>query len=456
MDKVISSPSARDAARNQRESPSVRIYSDCRSPYLVGSLQSLSIASISTSKRKNNEDPYRQGTSAIGTYASAIEGLFLAEFHNISFIFHQEDWNAAIEITTRKALADFAKTLRELNMYIKQNLITDCFLAYEIIEKVSKVAHQVNNATGDIKLPFAEALKPIRETAKNSLPELLEDQRRRIGEMQILPANGSTLPFTIETMKRMQTLTDNRNSVASILTSLGDGNWSHPHSAAQHTNSSTSIPSLKSLDVGADGAQLLSHYILDTLDNHITSLETRARILLKSKAAHGVFISNTIATIDKMIRSSDLDTVLANNQAAQSKLDSWRKKGTSIYMDSWREPSSALFDVQYTNRSGPRPQSGSAVHSNEVVKSLSSKDKDAIKEKWKLFNSSFDECVKRHREMSGGMEREVKSSLGREVTNMVEPLYARFWDRYEALDRGRGKYVRYDKGQLSAILASLG
>ncbi|KAL6719907.1 exocyst complex component exo70 [Lecanora helva] len=457
IDKSISSPNARNAASNQRESPSVRIYSDSRGPYLVSSLQGLSIASISTSKRKNTEEPYRQGTSAIGTYAKAIEGLFLAELQNIALIMPREDWSIAMETTTRKALADLAKTLRELNMYVKQNLITDCFLAYEIIEKVTKVAYQVNSAAEDIKLPFAEALKPIRETAKASLPELIEDQRRRVGEIQILPANGSTLPFTTETMKRMQTLTDNRNSLSSILTSLGDGNWTHQHSTTQQTNSSSSLPSLKSLDVGADGTQLLAHYILDTLDTHITSLETRARTLLKSKATHGVFLSNTVATIDKMIRSSDLDALLSHNPTAASKLDAWRKKGTSIYMDSWREPSSALFDVQYTNRSGgPRPQSGSTVHSAEVVKALSSKDKDAIKEKWKLFNASFDECVKRHREMSGAMEREVKSNLSREVTNMVEPLYARFWDRYEALDRGRGKYVKYDKGQLSAILASLG
>ena len=433
----------------------MRIYSDTRGSYLVNSLQSLSIASISTSKRKNPEHPYRQGTSAVGTYAKAMEGLFLAELQNISTIFAHEAWGIVIEVSTRKALADFAKTLREINMFIKQNLTTDCFLAYEIVQVVTDVAHRVNSATGDIKLPFAEMLKPIRETAKSSLPELLEDQRRRISDMQILSANGSTLAFTTETMKRMQSLTDYPRSLASILTSLGDGNWSHPSSANQHTNSSTSVPSLQSLDVGADGAQLLSHYILDTIDTHITQLEGRARVLLKSKAVHGVFLSNTVATIDKMIRSSDLDSFLSS-PAAQGKLDTWRKKGTSTYMDSWREPSSALFDVQYTNRSGPRPQSGSAIASAEVIKSLSSKDKDAIKEKWKLFNSSFDECVKRHREMSGGMERDVKSSLSREVGNMVEPLYARFWDRYEALDRGRGKYVKYDKGQLSAILASLG
>ena len=126
-------------------------------------------------------------------------------------------------------------------------------------------------------------------------------------------------------------------------------------------------------------------------------------------------------------------------------------------MDSWREPCSALLDTIYTNRSGgPRPQSGgTSVSSAEVVKSLSSKDKDVIKEKFKLFNTTFDECVKRHRELRGSMEREVKSGLGRDVGNVVEPLYARFWDRYEALDRGRGKYVRYDKGALAAVLAGL-
>lgn len=413
------------------------------------------MATVITSKRKNTNESYRQGTSTIGEYASAIEGLFLAELQNISAIFPRDDWSMAIEETCRKALVDFAKTLRELNLYIKQNLTTDCFLAFDIIEVVTKVAHRVNSATGDVKLPFADALKPIRETAKSSLPDLIEDQRRRISAMTTLPVDGSAVPFTSETMSRLQNFTAYPKSLSSILTSLGDGNWTRSSNSAHPSDSSTSIPSLKSFDVGADGSQLLTHYILDTLEAHLTSLESRARVMMKSKAVHGVFISNTTALIDRMIRSSDL-APLFSNPTAQSKLDTWRKKGTSTYMDSWREPSSALFDVQYTNRSGPRPQSGASISSADVVKQLGSKDKDAIKEKFKLFNASFDACVKTHRELSGGMEREVKSSLGREVGNMVEPLYSRFWDRYEALDRGRGKYVKYDKGTLAATLASLG
>ena len=53
------------------------------------------------------------------------------------------------------------------------------------------------------------------------------------------------------------------------------------------------------------------------------------------------------------------------------------------------------------------------------------------------------------------MEREVKPQLAREVQVLLEPLYGRFWDRYHEIDKGRGKYVKYDRSQLGSILASL-
>ncbi len=103
-----------------------------------------------------------------------------------------------------------------------------------------------------------------------------------------------------------------------------------------------------------------------------------------------------------------------------------------------------------------RPPSGSAgiIDSAAVIKGLSSKDKDAIKEKFKAFNTSFEELSAKHKSLS--MEREVRSSLAREVQGMIEPLYGRFWDRYHEIDKGKGKYVKYDKGSLAAQLASMG
>ena len=453
IDTFIASPTARDASYNQRESPSIRIYYENRGPYLANSLQNLSTASVNTSKKKIADEVYRRGTSGIGTYASGIEGIFLAEFHNISAIFSRGDWGIAFEATCRKALAEFAKTLRELNMHIKANLTTDCFLAYEIVEIITNLSFRLDSKTGELKLPFADAMKPVRETAKSSLSELLDDVRRRISSIVAIPLDGGAIPFTTEIMTRLQFMTLYPQALSSIMASLGDGNWTSPASAAN--NSTTSLPSIRSFDVGADGNQLLAHYILDTLETLLASLEAKARLVLKSKAILGIFLANNVAVIDRMIRSSDLAAVLKASPAASAKIEAWRKKGNQAYLDAWREPCSALMDVQYTNR-GARPPSGSngVIDSTAVVKALSSKDKDATKEKFKNFNASFDELSTKHRQLV--MEREVRSQLGREVQAMIEPLYARFWDRYHEIDKGKGKYVKYDKGSLAAQLANLG
>ncbi|KAL8859292.1 MAG: hypothetical protein Q9178_004230 [Gyalolechia marmorata] len=451
IDTFLSSSTARNVSHSSRESPSIRIYAELRGGYLSATLHNLSTATISTSKRKATGEIYRQGTSGIGTYAQAIESSFSAEFNNISAVFGRENWGPAFDATCRKALAEFAKTLREVNMHIKANLTTDCFLAYEIVEIVTNVGYRLDQQSGQLKLPFADALKPIRETARSSLAELLEDVRRRVSSMQSLPLDGSTVPITTEVMTRMQTMTIYPQSLASVMVSLGDGNWQSV--ASIHSTSTTSLPSLKSFDVGADSSQLLAHYILDTIETLLTSLDSKARMLLKSKSVIGVFMANNVALIDRMIRSSDLSTVLATG-GASAKIELWRKKGTSAYLESWREPCSALMDVQYTNR-GARPPSGShgVIDSAAVIKQLGSKDKDSIKEKFKNFNTSFEELSSKHRTLH--MEREVRSQLAREVQAMIEPLYARFWDRYHEIDKGKGKYVKYDKGSLSAQLAGL-
>lgn len=228
IDSFLSSTVGRDASYSSRESPSVRIYAELRGAYLSGSLHNLSAASISTSKRKASGEIYRQGTSGIGTYAQGLEGIFSAEFGNISAIFAREDWGLAFEATCRKALAEFAKTLRELNMHIKQNLATDCFLAYEIVEIVTNVGYRLDKLSGQLKLPFADALKPIRENAKSSLPELIEDVRRRVSSMQTLPPDGSAIPFTSEVMTRMQTMTLYPQSLASIMASLATATGAPP------------------------------------------------------------------------------------------------------------------------------------------------------------------------------------------------------------------------------------
>jgi exocyst complex component 7 len=373
-----------------------------------------------------------------------MEGICVAEYENIIKIFPSEEQGRTLEATCRPALTEFSKTLRELNQYIKAHILTDCFLAYEIIEIVTPLSYRLEAKTGELKAQFTEALRPIRETAKSSLTELLEDTRKRASTIAALPTDGGPIPFTNDVMSRLQNLALYSSPVTSILTSLGDGNWRGSAAPAQRP----------ALDVSPDGATLLSHYLLDTLDALLSGLESRAKSFHRTKQLQGVFLANNLAIIDRGLRSSpDLNTYFSKTEHS-SRLDPWRKKGPSLFLDAWREPSSFLLDVQYTNRPSntPRPQSGTPVDSAAIIKGLTSKDKDAIKDKFKSFNSSFEELVARQKSLY--MEREVRANLAKEVQAMIEPLYARFWDRYHDIDK-KGKYVKFDKGALGAHLATL-
>ena len=440
-------------ARSLKEGPNVmRVFAQTRGQYLQGTLSTLASATLTTSRRKNTDDIYRPGTCVIGTYARGISESFIAEYTNISSIFSNAEISRTFEETTGKALSDFARTLREINSQIKANITTDCFLAYEILGVVNNLAFEMDKRTGNLKQQIFDAVKPIRDTAKVSLSELLEDVRRRITSAASLPMDGASLPFTVEVMRRLQALATFPQPLASIMASVGDGNWTTP----SNNTSSTSLPTIKSFDNSPDPTSLIAHYFLDTLEALFSSLESKSRAYFRAKATTGVFIANNVAVAERMIRQSELHTFLSGpNQQQSSKLESWRKKGTAAYLESWREPCAALMEVQYTNRGRPTSGSGGPADSSAVIKSLSGKERDSIKEKFKTFNVLFETLSAKHREMMPSMEREVRSGLVRDIQAMIEPLYGRFWDKYHDIDKGKGKYVRYDKAGLSGQLAGL-
>jgi exocyst complex protein 7 len=431
---------------------SARIYAEIRGSYLSGSLQNLATASITTSTKKSAADEiYRQGTSGIGMYANGMEGIFLAEYQNITAIFAREEWAVVFENTCSKALMDFAQTVLELNRHIKSNMITDCFLAYEVMEIVSGVSSRLDSQTGELKSAFVDAMKPIRETAKSSIFDLIDDVRRRTQSIASLPGDAAALPYTTELMTRLQAFTPYQRSIGSILASIGDGNWKTGSVSA--TGSSTSLPSLKSFDVGADWNKLLAHYMLDTMETLLTTLESKARMLLKNRSVVGVFMANNVAVIDRMIRSSELSSVLSCD-GAPAKIDSWGKKGTAAYLDGWRELCTILTDLNFSSRSIRPPSSSIDFHdSAAVLRGLAGKDRDMIKDKFKAFNTSFDELCSKHRTLT--LEKEIRGPLITELKTIVEPAYSGFWKLFHAIDKGKAKYVKYDAGSLSAQLLRL-
>ncbi|KAI1203826.1 exocyst complex protein exo70 [Nemania serpens] len=427
------------------ENSLVKIYADVRGAYLSQTLVNLALASVNTAKKKSHDAIYRSGTNGMGMYSQAMEGLFVAEYENICGIFMRQDWGPAFQTTCQAPLAELARTLRELNNHIKAHLSTDCYLAYEVTEIMSGLSNNLDTRTGELKATLAAALKPVRETAKLSLAELLDDTRRKVAAIQALPADGSPMPVVSETMQRLQTMVDFLRPISSIMVSLGDGGWK---SATPSNTSTDAIPSLASFDIGADGKEIFAHYCTDTIDLLMSALEQKARLLLKGKSVLGVFLANSMTIIERMVRDSDLKPLLEGRLAG---LDVWRKKAKALYSDACKEISMHLFDVIHTNRAQRPPSSSN--ESASIVKALGSKDKDAIKAKFQTFNTSFDELVTRHKTYN--MEREVRQMFGKDIQQMLEPLYNRFWDRYHEVDKGRGKYIKYDKSAIAAVFLSL-
>jgi exocyst complex protein 7 len=435
-----------NSASDGRDSPMTRIYTEIRSPYLVSSLANLASASVNTAKKKNAGAIYHAGTNGIGTYAQALEGIFLSEYDNICSIFTRDDWGVVFQSTCQTALAELARTLRELNTHIKSHLSTDCYLAYEITEIISRLSDQLETRTGELKTSLAAAVKPVRETAKSSLPELIEEVRRKVNNLQTISADGAPPPIVSDTMRRLQTMVEFLRPISSIMISLGDGGWKA--STASHNQITDTIPSLATFDIGADGKDIFSHYCLDTVETLLSSLETKARMMLKSKPVIGVYLANSVVIIQRMIYDSELSPLLSSRLEI---LEQWRKKATALYTDVCRDLSIHLFDTIHTNRTN-RPTSGPA-DSASVIKGLSSKDKDKIKEKFTQFNSGFEDMVSRHK--SYQMEREVRSLFGEDIRQKLQPLYERFWDRYHDIDKGKGKYVKYNKSSIAAVFQSL-
>ncbi|KAL9057523.1 MAG: hypothetical protein Q9162_002255 [Coniocarpon cinnabarinum] len=442
---MTNSPSQRPMQQSE-DLASFQIYSEIRGPYLSTSLQNLAQASVSTVRKTDSSAIYRQGTSGIGTYATALEQMFAVEYENICPIFNREQWVRLHSLTTNDATSQLFSVLKDLHSHIKHHVITDCFLAFEIVEIVNGLSFRLEGKNPELRQPVQDALRPIRETAKYSLSRLYDDTKSRVNALMSLPPDGTAVPLTGETMQRLQTMTSYLQPLSSILASVGEGGWRGGSSAGAASK----------LDVGVSGNELFSAYADDMIGVLLQGIESKAKSMLKGKSHQGVFLANNATVVERMIFTSDLTNLVAD--ATRNRLNDMLKKGVTLYTDAFKECAGYLRDVLYTNRTSGtgRPASNSisgSTDSMSIVKNLSSKDRDATKEKFKNFNQSFDEIMARCRGLK--MENEVRDLMVKEVVQFVEPLYDRFWDRYHEIDKGKGKYVKYDKKGLRQALHSL-
>ncbi|EPS36598.1 hypothetical protein H072_9818 [Dactylellina haptotyla CBS 200.50] len=423
------------ATSSNVQSNVLTVYADVRGNYISSSLSSLSQACVGTATRRNITVPYEKGDNGITHYAQAIEGIFTAEYENIKSLFSSENWLKVYTLTTQPALTVFSNTIRQLNKHIVTYMISDCFLAYDVIECVSATANRLGTKTGE-KNEFVDALKPIRQTASASFYELLEDLKRKGGNLATVPLDGTVCEFTQNVMARLRRLTDYQIAVSGLLISLGDKNWQQPYSPALGVNQPT-------FDVGADGNLYLANYCIESIDRLFEILESKGKLHIKKQQQVAVLMVNNIAYVETAIKRGGLVSVLSLGGGI-TKVEKWRKRAVEDYMISWKEAAGYLLDMTYTSKAAI------SVTASGSKPNLSSKDKEAIKEKFKNFNTLFDTLIQQHKTYVFP-DKEVKAMLFKEIT-FISPLYGRFWDKYH--DVVKDKHIKYDVSGLQAVLAS--
>lgn len=338
------------------------IYAEVRGPYLTASLSSLPLATMNTTRRGTPQTSYEKGSNGIGVYTNALEAIFDAEYENICNLFPSNSWATVYHSTTSGAMAIFKRTLADLNAFITRHMATDLFLSYEIIECVQPTSQRLKAKTGEAR-EFTDALKPIRLTAQGSFSFMIEDLKRQGAALFVLPMDNTVADLTKDTMLRMQNVAIYQTSIAGLLVSLGDGNWKRPYDPQNHN--------VGTFDVGADGALLLSHFLLEMVDQLISELEAKAVALIKKKSHIAVFMVNNVAFIESSIRRSDLSKIMT--AASLAKVERWRKDAVKMYMEGWKECAAFLMDVTYT----AKPQ-------HSLGRGLSGKEKEGVKDKFKV------------------------------------------------------------------------
>ena len=364
---MTNSPSQRHLAAQSDEPRSFQIYAEVRSPYLSTTLQNLAAASVSTVRKTDTTALYRQGTSGIGTYANALEQMFGAEYENICPIFNREQWVNLHSVTTHDAAKQLFGVLKDLHTHIKDHILTDCFLAYEIIDIVNGLSFRMESKNPDLRQPMQDALRPIRQVAKHSITSLYDHTRNHINSLMALPADGTPVPLTSETMTRLQVMTSYLEPLSSVLASVGEGNWR-----------SAGASSSSKLDVGISGAELFASYADDLISVLLQGIDSKAKGMLKSKSHQGIFIANNTSVIERMIYTSDLSNLVT--ETTRNRLTAALKQGVTLYTDAFKECAVHLRDAVYTNRTSgtSRPQSNSisgGADSAAIVKALSGKSK---------------------------------------------------------------------------------
>ena len=348
-------------------------------------------------------------------YTSTVLSMLDVEHSIIAQLFPPQLIGEIDVRTCIQPLQDFKTTFSALNAHVRSHLSSDLFLAYELLEQIRIAIRSLNAPEKEPPGQQVELLsalhEDIRSTALMGTADFIEDIRRKSTEILALPPDCRVTDLTMEVILKVRTLLSFSEILSELLADIGEGRWLKPSSAPMNR---ANIDEAGNVDTSL---WLLTKFIMDIAEVLLGCLDGKAKALLRKSMSHGLFMLNNIVYMRQSLSSLDLgsDTVPMNEMLQKA-----QKRALDSYLDGYKNCVEHLLDVTYV-----RGGIGGSINKRS---SLSNKEREQIKDKFKGFNTEFDEIVRLNR-VFVVQDSGLRSQLLNEIQRVVVPLYSRFYDK---------------------------
>lgn len=414
-------------------------YVDSRGRYLAMSLSNIANKTKPHVRTgQSTKAPYDKQSNGIHLYAESLLKMLQAEHDNLRCAFPQDEAKVKQYFSqiAQAPLQTYAASGDEIANHVQRNIAVDALLIFELIEGTVALQRGLETlATSQQLQSLQQLIDHSFAVSQGVFAEIVKICEARVQQVATLPSDNGVCDATVEVMSRIRRFAEYKDSAVLAISGLKYGQWlPHPRPAWMQVFSSAPAGYTTTKPV-----ELLSAVFSDSIDAFYVTLEIKAKQLNPKKASQvGFFLLTNLTLIERFVTKSEVYKVLGGT--GRERLEKLRKRGLNLFLEGWKNTASLLMDTTVVNSKG----------------SLSSKDKELVKDKFKTFNADFEELVKNHKTYTI-TDPALKQLLAKEVAFLC-PLYHRYYDKHIGGDftKNVDKYIKYDKAQFDRVLQELG
>lgn len=276
-----------------------------------------------------------------------------------------------------------------------------------------------------------EELDGFKATALAKLKQTLADIPKKVQSVQLTSETG-VAGVTVQILTQLRSMAAHKTGVQAVLASEKIRSW-------------IPIPEpawVQPLTSASAGFLSMEIYFADCLDALMYNFREVVQAHFKEPPKQGLCMLVQHAQIEESLKNSVIGP--AAGDAAIQRLQRYSKVAMKDFMTEWNALASLLMD------------STVIANLSDNKGKLSSKEREVVKEKFRQFNSEFENLVERHRRYNI-TDAELRAITLNEISRVIKPMYQRFYDKHSSGDFTKNveKYIKWDKQQFDAVLQSL-